>query len=79
MLSLSRTIEAGRKKYYHSLETAQKHIDISAWIRYFVQTIVDAQIETQNVLDFTLKKTRFFDQFKELLNGRETKVIQKNA
>lgn len=77
MLSLSRTLEAGRKKYYQSLETAQKHIDITAWIRYFVQTIVDAQIETRNMLDFTLKKTRFFDHFKELLNDRETKVIQK--
>ncbi|MGG7665354.1 Fic family protein [Dyadobacter sp. BHUBP1] len=77
MLSLSRTIEAGRKKYYQSLETAQKHIDITAWIHYFVQTIVDAQIETRNALDFTLKKTRFFDQFKNLLNNREAKVIQK--
>ncbi|PSL27246.1 Fic family protein [Dyadobacter jiangsuensis] len=76
-LSLSRTIEAKRKKYYQSLETAQKNIDITAWIRYFAQTIVDAQVETRNMLDFTLKKTRFFDQFKDLLNDREAKVIQK--
>ncbi|MGV3601203.1 MAG: Fic family protein [Dyadobacter fermentans] len=77
MLSLSRTIEAERKKYYHSLETAQKNIDITAWIAYFVQTIIDAQIQTRIILDFTLKKTRFFDQFKSVLNDRETKVIQK--
>ncbi|ACT96578.1 Fic family protein [Dyadobacter fermentans] len=77
MLSLSRTIEAERKKYYHSLETAQKNIYITAWIAYFVQTIIDAQIQTRIMLDFTLKKTRFFDQFKSLLNERETKVIQK--
>lgn len=77
MLSLSREIEAERKKYYQSLETAQKHIDITAWVRYFVQTIVDAQIETRNILDFTLQKTRFLDHFKDLLNDRETKAIQK--
>lgn len=77
MLSLSRTIEAERKKYYQSLETAQKNIDITSWVRYFAETIVAAQIETRHILDFTLKKTRFFDQFKDLLNDREKKVIQK--
>lgn len=77
MLSLSRKIEAVRKKYYQSLETAQKNIDITPWIRYFAQTIVDAQIETRNILDFTLQKTRFLGHFKDLLNERETKVIQK--
>ncbi|WP_342087589.1 Fic family protein [Dyadobacter sp. OTU695] len=77
MLSLSRKIEAERKKYYQSLETAQKNIDITDWIRYFVQTIVDAQIETRDMLDFTLQKTRFLDRFKDSLNERETKVVQK--
>jgi Fic family protein len=77
MLSLSRKIEAERKKYYQSLETAQKNIDITPWIRYFAQTIVDAQIETRNILDFTLRKTHFLDHFKDLLNERETKVVQK--
>ncbi|SEI37619.1 Fic family protein [Dyadobacter sp. SG02] len=77
MLSLSQTIEAERKKYYQSLEAAQKNIDITKWISYFVQTIVDAQIETRNMLDFTLKKTRFFDRFRDLLNEREAKVVQK--
>jgi Fic family protein len=77
MLSLSRKIEAQRKKYYQSLETAQKSNDITAWISYFVQTIVDAQIETLDMLDFTLKKTRFLDHFKDALNERETKVISR--
>jgi Fic family protein len=77
MLSLSRKIEAERKKYYQSLETAQKNIDITVWIRYFVQTIVDAQIETRDILDFTLQKTRFLDRFRNLMNERETKAVRK--
>lgn len=77
MLSLSRKIEAERKKYYQSLETAQKNIDITPWIRYFAQTIVSAQIETRNMLDFILQKTRFLDHFKDLLNERETKIVKK--
>ena len=75
MLSLSRKIEAERKMYYNSLETAQKGNDITKWVRYFVQTIVDAQTETRHMLDFTLKKTRFLERFKDKLNDRETKVI----
>lgn len=77
MLSLSRKIEAERKKYYQSLETAQKDLDITNWIRYFVQTIVDAQIQTRDMLDFILKKTRFFDRFKDKLNDREAKVVSR--
>jgi Fic family protein len=77
MLSLSRTIEAERKKYYQSLKTAQKSNEITDWIHYFVQTIVNAQLETKYLLDFILKKTRFFDRFSHLLNERQTKAVNR--
>jgi len=77
LLSLSRKIEANKKDYYLALETAQRSNKITGWINYFVQTIVDAQLETRELLDFTLLKTRFFDRLKHQLNDRQLKAINK--
>ncbi len=77
MLSLSRTIEANKKNYYAALEKAQQHNEITAWVNYFVQIILDAQIEAEVQIDFTLKKVKFFDRFKEQLNNRQHTVIKR--
>jgi Fic family protein len=77
MLSLSRQIEADKKSYYKSLETAQRSNEITSWINYFVKIILDAQLKAKQQFDFTLHKTRYFDHFKNHLNPRQTKVLKK--
>lgn len=77
MLSLSRTIEANKKNYYSSLEQAQRSNEITAWIEYFVKTILDAQIEAESQIEFTLRKAKFFDQYKDQLNDRQRTVINR--
>lgn len=77
VLSLSQTIEANRKQYYQALEKAQRSNDITAWVTYFVNVVVDAQQQATTLIDFTLKKTKFFDTFKDKLNSRQLKVITK--
>ena len=77
LLSLSRTIEGNKKDYYASLEKAQRSNEITKWMNYFVTTIVQAQTQATQLIDFVLKKTSFFDRFKEHLNERQLKVIGK--
>lgn len=77
MLSLSRTIETNRKDYYKALERSQRNNEITKWINYFIQTVLDAQIEAGEQINFTLKKVQFFDRFKLKLNDRQLKVIKK--
>jgi Fic family protein len=77
MLSLSRTIEANKKDYYACLEKAQQSNEITAWVTYFVNTCLAAQIEAETQIDFTLKKTKFFDRFKAQLNERQLTVVQR--
>src|SRR5579872_1774493 len=77
MLSLSRTIEANKKIYYASLEKAQRSNEITPWVEYFVQTTLDAQIEAEKQIEFTLKKARFFDRFNNLLNERQLTAIKR--
>ena len=77
MLSLSKIIESNKKKYYAELEKAQLSTEINSWVKYFVETIIDAQEDSENLIDFTLKKVKFFDRFRELLNDRQLKVIKR--
>jgi Fic family protein len=77
MLSLSKTIESNKKKYYQELESAQYSLEIDSWIKYFVETILEAQIDSENQIEFTLKKVMFFDRFNNRLNDRHKKVIKR--
>jgi Fic family protein len=77
MLSLSRTFEANKKDYYKALENGQRKNEITEWVNYFIQTVLDAQIEAGEQINFTLKKVQFFDRYKLKLNDRQLKVIKK--
>ena len=76
-LSLSKSIEANKKAYYAELQKAQKSLQINSWLIYFLKTILHAQADAEKQIDFTLKKVRFFDQFKNLLNDRQLRVIKR--
>jgi Fic family protein len=77
MLSLSRTIEAKKNDYYASLEKAQQSNEVTPWMNYFVKTVLDAQIEAETHINFTLKKTRFFDRFRDKLNDRQLSIVRR--
>jgi Fic family protein len=77
LLSLSRTIEANKKAYYDALQEAQGSNEITAWIHYFIKTTLDAQIQAEEQIDFTLKKVKFFDRFRDQLNDRQLVVIKR--
>lgn len=75
VLSLSRTIEANKNDYYKALEEAQRGNEITGWIKYFVNAVLDAQQQAKQLIDFTLKKAKYFDRLREDLNERQLKVI----
>lgn len=77
LLSISLTIEKNKKKYYDALEIAQRSNEVSLWINYFVNTILEAQINAEVQIKFLLKKTKFFDKFNNQLNHRQIKVIKR--
>jgi len=77
LLSLSQTIEADKKSYYFFLEASQRSNEITGWVKYFVSTILTAQIQAKKSIDFTLKKARFFDKHKDNLNERQLKAVRK--
>ncbi len=77
LLSLSSAMEMKRQDYYNALKNAQRNNEITAWIKYFLQTVLFAQKDAKNRVHFTIQKTQFFDQHKSKLNSRQEKVIAK--
>jgi len=77
MLSLSRTIESNKKEYYTSLQTAQRSNETTSWVEYFVRTILNAQIDAERQIEFTLRKVKFFDRFQQQLNERQLLIVRR--
>lgn len=77
LLSLSAIIEANRNAYYDALNAAQYNPEITPWIEWFVKTCLDAQIQAEQNINFTLKKTKLFDRFQSDMNDRQLKVVRR--
>lgn len=77
MLSLSRAIEAKRNDYYDALKEGQQSNDITSWITWFVNIVLEAQAQAEELIDFTLRKTRLFDRVRDQLNDRQMQIIRR--
>lgn len=76
-ISLSLSIEANKNEYYAQLKVAQKTNEITQWIEYFINTCLDAQERAEELINFTLRKTRLFDQHGSDMNERQLKVVRR--
>jgi Fic family protein len=76
-LSISKTIEQEKNQYYDQLKSAQRSLNITDWIAYFAKIILDAQKSTKELIQFTFKKSKFFDQYGNHLNERQLKAIRR--
>ncbi len=77
LISLAYTIGKGRKTYYGELERSQRTLDITEWLVYFSQTVLDAQQATLARVAFHIRKTKFYDRFRGQFNERQDKVVSR--
>ncbi len=77
LMSLSTTIETNKKEYYQSLKDAQQSLEVSDWILYFSNIILNAQKNAKEIIIFILNKTKFLDKNHSKMNERQKKVILK--
>ena len=77
LMSISSTIEQNKKQYYNSLKQAQRTLEITDWIFYFSNLILESQKNAKQIVLFTLTKSKFIDQFKDIMNERQIKVVLK--
>ena len=75
LIALAFTIESNRKAYYDHLGGNQKTLDITDWLTYFAETVLEAQQTTLKRVAFYIGKGRFYDRFRDAFNERQEKAV----
>jgi Fic family protein len=75
LIALSYTIERRRKDYYAALERSNRGNRITDWLTYFANSVLEAQDNTINRVDFHIAKARLYERLRGQLNERQEKVI----
>ncbi|MBX9845429.1 MAG: Fic family protein [Xanthobacteraceae bacterium] len=75
LIAMAYTIERERKDCYAALERNNKDLEISGWMKYFANTILEAQNNTIKRVDFTVAKAKFYERLRGKLNERQDKVV----
>jgi Fic family protein len=77
LIALSQTIQRRRSAYYDGLEATNKGNEVTDWLVYFANTVLEAQEHSLAIVDFLLAKTRFHDRLRGRLNARQERVIER--
>jgi Fic family protein len=75
LIALAFTIQRGRKAYYDMLERSNKNNEVTAWLCYFAQTILEAQQVTLRRVEFHIGKAKFYERLRSQFNERQEKII----
>lgn len=77
--SMSAQIRIERKQYYEILEKTQKgNLDITDWIKWFLNCLINALNATDNILNRVLFKADFWNRHaKTGLNERQKKLLNR--
>ena len=77
--SLSAQIQRERRGYYDILERTQKgSLDVTPWLRWFLENLTKAIHSAQQTLDRVLAKSRFWQRWASTpMNERQIKVLNR--
>ena len=75
LIALAYTIERARKAYYDALERSNKDLEITDWLVYFGNTVLEAQRNTIKRIEFYVDKAKLYETLRGKLNTRQEKVL----
>lgn len=75
LTAISVMIERRKKAYYTALESAHKDNEVTEWLLWFAETVIEAQKHAQKWIDFLIAKTRLFDALRGKINARQEKAL----
>ena len=75
LIALSRMIAQRRRAYYDNLEAANRKLDITDWLVWFAETVLDAQLWSERRIIRLIEQTRLFDRLRGQLNPRQEKAL----
>jgi Fic family protein len=75
LIALSQTIQKNRNSYYDALHRSSRANEITAWLVYFADVVLQAQDTAQRIVHFLIQKTKLYDRVKGDLNQRQEKAL----
>jgi Fic family protein len=75
LLALADAIKRRQKDYYRALHDASQNIEITQWLNWFADTVVQAQNSTQAKAEFLIEKTKLLDRLRGQMNPRQEKAL----
>ena len=77
LIALSRTIARRRRAYYDVLAAAGKSLDVTGWLVWFADVVLEAQRWTERRLIRMIEQARLFDRLRGRLNPRQEKALRR--
>ena len=80
LFSISSAIKDDKENYYQILEDTTTHnsLDITLWLKWFLNTLLQALKNSKKSIHYILQKTAFWDFHKDtVLNKRQIKLLNK--
>lgn len=75
LIALAATIERNKQAYYSALARANRDNEITNWLVYFAETVLEAEARTVSRIEFLIAKAKFYDRLRGAFNERQEKVI----
>jgi Fic family protein len=75
LIALSHQIEGRRKAYYDQLEVSNKSLEITQWLTWFAQIVLDAQAYSIAMITHLIAKTKMMDRLRGQINPRQEKAL----
>jgi Fic family protein len=75
LIALAYTIERHKAAYYSALAQANQINEITDWLVYFAETVLEAEAYTAHRIEFVIAKTKFYTRFRGAFNERQEKVV----
>uniref|UniRef100_UPI0025F27E6A Fic family protein n=1 Tax=Marivirga sp. TaxID=2018662 RepID=UPI0025F27E6A len=77
LIAMSYVIDSNKKKYYNALQSNSVGLEITDWLIYFCEMVLEAQDYTQSLIEFLIEKGKYFIRFNNLFNERQQKVVDR--
>jgi Fic family protein len=75
LIAVSGILEKRQKDYYKALEKCNHSLDVSQWVDFFTEVVLQAQKESMKMLLFLIKKSKLMNKLEGELNERQEKVL----
>lgn len=75
LVAVSKVLEKRKKEYYQELGTCNRSLEATRWVEFFADVVLQAQIESLNLLNFIIEKSKLMTKLVGILNPRQEKAL----